>query len=295
MKSLPQFQCLVSGLNEWMRKEGKTTYKYFVGNANGFYESNAVLSKFKILESSSEQIADDRCMVGLKIDHPHVQFLFLTHLDHVQEKKRMKQMKRGVKFMEEFMQEHHHQDENHASSQDEAIGNMSPQQQKTSNSNTAHPNDNTTNANYILMGDFNSMREDDYTPEFWNKIAKHRIEWGWEPAHTMIAEYLFEGKYSQHDDYDEFFDRVEDIEEKYKQRNQVSKVDCWKECHPHDLLDDNQIIGSSRLNTRIDYIICNEELKPYLKECDIDEEGSTISDHLPVAAIFEFCKSHDNE
>ncbi|KAG2370861.1 hypothetical protein C9374_013772 [Naegleria lovaniensis] len=291
--STSQFQYFLSELNEKQIQQGKSQYEYFEGNANGYYESNAVLSKFKILEGASEQIADDRCIVGVKIDNVHVPFVFLTHLDHVQEKKRMKQMKRGVKFMEEFMEEHDDEEESNKKPNHQ----MNKTQHK-SHAATHHKNDESVNtkttANYILMGDFNSMRDDDYTPEFWNKIKNQRIEWGWEPAHTMIAEYLFEGKYCQNDDYDEFYDQDDD--DKYKQRNLVSKVDCWKQCHPNDLLDDDRVIGSSRLNTRIDYIICNEELKSSLTECNIDEEGATISDHLPVFAIFEFDRPQmDNE
>ncbi|EFC35744.1 predicted protein [Naegleria gruberi] len=46
--------------------------------------------------------------------------------------------------------------------------------------------------------------------------------------------------------------------------------------------------GSSRLDTRIDYVISNTELEPYLKQSWIDSDASGISDHLPVVVLFEF-------
>ncbi|EFC35657.1 predicted protein [Naegleria gruberi] len=148
---------LVYALNSSLPEEVEVArpYQYRSGPTN--YESNIILSKYPILFQEKKDVGrGERSVLGIKIDHPLVRNVFVTHLDHVSENKRVLQLKRVLSFMKHFI--------------DRKL--------------VDYPND--ENKNFILLGDFNSMRMDDYTDKFWDYLIKQRIQYGWEAPDTQI-------------------------------------------------------------------------------------------------------------
>ncbi|KAL9650530.1 hypothetical protein ABK040_004749 [Willaertia magna] len=234
------FDDILSVLNE--NNKGKV-YKYIFGNAQGI-EGNSIITHLPIKNFKNKRLAcgtgGERSILGIEIDHSHIPFFFVTHLDHINERTRLKQIKQALQFIKEF----------------------------TSNSVSDYENNNNgqlQQKNFILVGDFNAMQKEDYTEQFWEELINQRKQWGWELPDIQVTNYLFN-------------------EEK-------DLIDCWKECNENVKLNGEKYSASSRLNTRIDYIICNEDCSKYLTNCKVvnhSEYICTISDHLPVEATFQF-------
>ncbi|EFC47740.1 phosphatase [Naegleria gruberi] len=241
---------LVYALNSSLPEEVEVArpYQYRSGPTN--YESNIILSKYPILFQEKKDVGrGERSVLGIKIDHPLVRNVFVTHLDHVSENKRVLQLKRVLSFMKHFI--------------DRKL--------------VDYPND--ENKNFILLGDFNSMRMDDYTDKFWDYLIKQRIQYGWEAPDTQVTSLLFNEPTTP---------ESHSTEEADEPKLKMPLVDCWKVLNPDIIFEGEKGTGSSRLDTRIDYVISNTELQPYLKQSWIDSDASGISDHLPVVVLFEF-------
>jgi len=105
------------------------------------------------------------------------------------------------------------------------------------------------------MGDFNSLRQDDYKEETINKIKIHRQEQKWEePCFDVVNKLCSAQNY----------------------------IDCYIHCN-HDTKD----IFSCNKKTRIDYIWAKNVVEQWdIKNCDIIGTEFDISDHLPVIATF---------
>jgi exonuclease III len=72
-------------------------------------------------------------------------------------------------------------------------------------------------------------------------------------------------------------------------RKYLSKglADCFRAMHPHE---DGFTLPPPKPNSRLDYILVNEAMKPHLIDCWVVREPSAIlkaSDHYPVVAEFQ--------
>jgi endonuclease/exonuclease/phosphatase family metal-dependent hydrolase len=103
----------------------------------------------------------------------------------------------------------------------------------------------------IFMGDFNSLRFEDYSTENWRKIEKVRKEKNWELPQT---------------------DLIREVEKSF--------YDVWSTS------TDQEVSGTCRFNTRIDYIFISKENNFKIQEFKkiVNDE---ISDHYPLFMKFK--------
>jgi len=111
------------------------------------------------------------------------------------------------------------------------------------------------NRPHLFMGDFNSLRQDDYKEETLNEIKIIRQNQKWEEPHFDVVNTLCDSKY----------------------------IDCWKYCNP-----DTKDKFTCSYKTRIDYIWAKNVIEQWdITNCDIIDNEFNISDHLPVIAEFK--------
>jgi endonuclease/exonuclease/phosphatase family metal-dependent hydrolase len=103
----------------------------------------------------------------------------------------------------------------------------------------------------IFMGDFNSLRFEDYSKENWRNIEKVRKEKNWELPQT---------------------DLIREVEKSF--------YDVWSNS------TDQEVSGTCRFNTRIDYIFISKENNFKIQEFKriVNDE---ISDHYPLFMKFK--------
>lgn len=105
---------------------------------------------------------------------------------------------------------------------------------------------------HFLMGDFNTLRKDDYSSEMWLKISKIRKENFLEILNSELTN---------------------KIEENY--------IDCWSQTQSEKL-------PTCNYNTRVDYIFYPKKFIDQLKIIKFERiEDHETSDHYPIMLTFE--------
>ncbi|EFC45535.1 endonuclease/exonuclease/phosphatase family protein [Naegleria gruberi] len=135
---------------------------------------------------------------------------------------------------------------------------------------------NTKDNNFVMMGDFNAMYKNDYTQEFWDQIQMDRMQEQWEPAVSTLMDILLGD--------------IKDERLPIQKNLKCEKLyDTWRMCNK-ELQFNGRNLSSSRLKTRIDYILCSKSLsKNVLHSCiDTKSKTTSISDHNPVITHFSF-------
>lgn len=104
---------------------------------------------------------------------------------------------------------------------------------------------------HFIIGDFNSLKQQDYTEEEWVEIARVRYEGNWESP-------------------------------------QIDVVARMESTGYRDLLNPESslhVLPTSRFNTRVDYIFASPSIDPKsIVECAVIESKTNESDHKPVIA-----------
>ncbi|KAL9658697.1 hypothetical protein ABK040_005853 [Willaertia magna] len=271
-KTKTPFQTILKTLNKNNKK-----YNYVYGRTNNGYEGNAIITHLPIKRFENKYIGKagkiGRNILGIEMEHSHLPYCFLTHFDHVRENVRLEQAQRAVDFIKDFM-------------------------------NKSITTTTTTQKNFVFLGDFNSMVKTDYTEAFWKYLIKQRIQFGWELPETKVTDYLFNN--NKEVNTKEVYNNNELLLDNDKNTSlstttlttttvtttlPIKLIDCWKECNKEEKFIGQKYKATSRLNTRIDYITCNEECIKYLDYCQIVNQPNEvlfISDHLPVEAHFTF-------
>ncbi|KAL0480879.1 glyS [Acrasis kona] len=190
------------------------------------YHGNAVLSKQQISSSKKARIGiglnDVRSILQVVVDHEfmldNAASLSVTHLDHASEEVRIEQLET---FHEDILS-------------------------------------NYSNKVQIVVGDFNSLTLDDYSPKYLEQIAAVRRKTDWEIPKENATLWM-------------------------KKKN---FVDVLKQSNKHCL---DEELKTCRFNTRVDYIFLRGELKEgwSLSDCKILSSGAA-TDHEIVMATF--CK-----
>jgi endonuclease/exonuclease/phosphatase family metal-dependent hydrolase len=110
------------------------------------------------------------------------------------------------------------------------------------------------NKEHLFLGDFNALKRDDYTDDYWKKLRKFNENNGWTSPKIETLKYLMK------QDYEDCFTKC---------GMEGELLTCWT---------DNQVY-------RVDYILMSKEWKYKCKTCK--RFDSYESDHFPVYADFE--------
>jgi len=118
---------------------------------------------------------------------------------------------------------------------------------------------------HVILGDFNALKRQDYSDEYWEEIFQVRKQNCWEvPPKTEVIEFI------QQKNYVDFFQEIN------QQKSEPLK---------------DRAVGSSHFDTRVDYIWISEKL---LENIYCENSSCTIlrefcaSDHYPQWAVLVF-------
>jgi len=226
-------------------KRGEAKYQFYFALSRRI-EGNSIITRLPVLRDGRQLLTKGeggpRNVLGIEIDRSScscpVDYVFVTHLDHIQESMRIQQMFNVVTFMKTFM--------------------------KLDNNTNTIPN-------FVLMGDLNAMRKDDYSETFWRALESKRRENKWESVETRLMNSIL--GISKDDDLG--LGHLSPL------------IDTYKQCHPDHVFEGDKNTGTSQVDTRIDYILCSQTLLPHIKSCEIDLRAHVlpISDHKPVSKL----------
>ena len=122
----------------------------------------------------------------------------------------------------------------------------------------------------IWLGDFNALSRGDCTEAEWARIAEHRVRCSWEAPMSEVTSAMTTG--------------MSAAASKKGFKKETGFTDCWRVAEER-----RGPLGTSRFDTRIDYIYCSPALMEgaVVRRCEHLQTIPHVSDHNAVCVCLE--------